>query len=106
MNPPSKRQLIHLSVLPEALVPLALAPGILQSSARSTWRLVGYDLELDGFVNGRDDGDALLGGIRSGAGSEKHEGVGGILLAEGVGLVGGFEERGGVRGLNGETEKC
>lgn len=84
-------------------MPLALAPGILQSSTSSAWGLVGHDLELDGFADGRDNGDALLGRIGSGAGGEKHEGVGGILLAEGVGLVGGFEERGGVGGLNGEN---
>lgn len=82
-------------------MPLALAPGVLDGTPADPCGLVQDDVELDCLTDGGDDGHGLRGGARVSVGSEEHQGVGRVLLAEGVRLAWGLEEGCRVGGLDG-----
>ena len=70
-------------------------------------RSFGDSLELDRLVDGGKGCQAQFGGGRvGGVRLEKDEGVGGVLLAEGVDLVGGPEQGGRVGRLECQAAGC
>lgn len=58
--------------------------------------------QLDGLVD-RGDGVEARGGVAGDDGCEQDEGVGRVLLTEGVGLGGRLEQGGGWRGVQGQA---